>query len=392
MTSPAQAARQALATEVLVEKAIEITGLDDFGQYSFEQPLAKLVECMIAHNEFTEDGLVCMQQDLVRCLVNRLRMQRDINEHPEILEEDVSDPIIVLGLGRSGTTKMHKMLSEPDNIQKTTFWRIWNPAPFPNAVAGEPDPRIAAAGTADLVATDNATVKAAHNMDEQEVEEEWLLYTLTFDDWIWCALMFLPSYFDWTMARPSQPVYDYVKTILQYLQWQDGGKQGRRWVLKSVGYLADMDALNHCYANATYLHTHRDPRDTIPSWAKFASALWTYKAKPVAPEQVGQEMLRSWSTAINRYLEARQRLALDERILDVAYEQVRQDPMGVIRQLYQRANLPLAKEAEDKMAAWHKTNEQFKHGKHEYSLSEFGLSEAQIDNAFSAYIDRFIAR
>ena len=229
-------------------------------------------------------------------------------------------------------------------------------------------------------------------MQAQEVEEEWLLYQLSFDDWIWCAFFYLPSYFDWTMARPSQPVYDYAKTLLQYLQWQDGGKQNRRWVLKSVGYLADMDAVNQCYPNATYLHTHRDPRDTIPSWAKFASALWTYKAKATPTKMVGEEMLKNWSVAMQRYLEARKRLKLDQRILDVPYDMVREDPMTIIRKLYSLANLSLDAHSEQTMTNWHQSNEQFKHGKHEYSLKEFGLSNEKIDNAFSDYIQQFINR
>ena len=379
--------------DTLVSEARNVAGLDDFGPLPFREALEKLLGCIEQAGQVSAEGAQSIRQEVIRSLVNRLRMQSDITLHPEILEEDVSDPIIVTGLGRSGTTKMHKLLSEPDSVQKTLLWRLLNPAPFPGAVPGEDDPRIHAAGSADLVAVDNKAVKAAHIMQSNEVDEEWILYTHTFDDWIWCAFAYLPSYFDWSLSRPSLPKYEYVKSMLQYLQWQDGGRRGRRWVLKSVGYIADMDSVIHCYPNAVFLHTHRDPRDSIPSWAKFVSELWTYKAASTPPkEEIGALMLHYWSTAMKRYLESRDRLQLDDRIMDVPYQMVRSNPIQIARNLYDKAGMSLSIDAESAMLNWHQNNEQFKHGKHEYSLNEFGLNEAMIDDAFADYIERFIER
>ncbi|MGB1907894.1 MAG: sulfotransferase family protein, partial [Spongiibacter sp.] len=335
-----------------------------------------------------------IQADIVRCLVNRLRFQADLTTHPEILDEDVEDPIIVLGLGRSGTTKMQKILSSPDNVQKALFWRLWNPARFPgnNAHSAGADPRIAAAGTSNLVATDDPNIHAAHHMEEKEVDEEWLLYMLTFDDWIWNQLLFMPDYFDWVRQRPREQPFAYVKSLLQYLQWQDGGKQDRPWVMKAVGYLADMEPLMACYPRATLLHTHRDPLQTIPSWAKFVSAMWAMRGDPIDKERVGQEVLRYWGMAMDRYLDSRRRLQLDERIVDARYEDVRSKPMSIVERVYQRAGRNITPAAATAMAQWHNTNEQGRFGVHRYSLEEFGLSEAIINDRFAEYIDRFIQR
>lgn len=381
-----------LDAEGLLEEARQIADYADFGAPNIQNTLTAFFDHVRRCQDHSPEQLAGIRQDVLRCLINRLRFQRDLQRHPEILEEDVSDPIIILGLGRSGTTKMHKMLSVPSSVQKTTFWRLWNPAPFtePSGRLDENDPRIAAAGTSMLVSTEDATIKAAHPMHAMEVEEEWLLYSLTFEDWIWCALLYVPSLFDWSMGGDRQAVYSYVKSVLQYLQWQDGGRRGRRWILKSVGYIADMDAVVSCYPKATFLHTHRDPRATIPSWAKFVSAIWNVRGQPVSPRQVGQDVLHQWSTAMKRYLEARDRLRLDNRILDVPYERVRQDPMGIIAELYRIAGMELSPEAQGVMAGWHESNEQYKHGRHEYSLAEFGLTEPDIDQAFAEYRARFI--
>ena len=387
-----QAVRRELDADQFIRAAQDITGLSDFGPYAFREALEQLLDCVARDVGFHGSGLAAFKGDMVRSLVNRLRMQHDITQHPEILDEDVSDPIIIIGVPRSGTTKLHKMLSAPDSVQKTLFWRLWNPARFPDAVPGQPDPRVAAVGTSQLLSADNPVMDAGHRIAEQEVEEEWFLYTFAFQDWLWCQFMHVPSCFDWFMSRPAMETYRYVKTMLQYLQWQDGGKQNRPWILKSVGHIASMEALLECYPKAMLVHPHRDPRSTMPSFAKLLSASWPRYGHTVEPHLIGAEVLREWRIAAERYLKSRDSMGLDGRVLDVTYEQVRTDPMAVIREIYRRAGRPLNAEAEQKMADWHTTNEQGKHGAYEYSLQEFGLSEASIDEAFAEYIRRFIKR
>ena len=115
-----QEIRRELDAEQFVATARKITGLSDFGTEAWREPLNKLLDCAAHDVGFHAQGLEAFKADMVRTLVNRLRMEKDIRQHPEILDEDVSDPIIIIGLPRSGTTKMHKMLSAPDNVQKTT--------------------------------------------------------------------------------------------------------------------------------------------------------------------------------------------------------------------------------------------------------------------------------
>ena len=382
----------ALDPDALINQAIEISGLRSFGDMGFIEPMKVLLKCIPLHITLHQEGLESIQADFVRCLVNRLRFQHDLNAHPDILQEQVDDPIIVLGLGRSGTTEMQKILSAPNNVQKMAFWRLWNPAPFPDAIPGQPDPRIAQAGSANLVATDNSAVHAAHHMEEQEVDEDWLLGMFTFDDWIWNQMVFSPSYLDWVMARSSAVPFAYMKSLVQYLQWQDGGRKDRPWVMKGVGYIAHMESLLANFPKATILHTHRDPLQTIPSWAKFVSAMWTLRSAPVDKHEIGREVMRYWGMAMDRYLASRDKLGLDRCIVDARYGDVRENPMSIVERVYERAGRKITEPAYQSMAAWHSNNEQHRFGKHEYSLDEFGLSETMINERFGDYIKRFIER
>lgn len=385
--------RRVLDADTLIQTAQAQDGLSDWGDENFREPFGKFLDCVARDVDFNDHGVDFFKRDVGRCLTNRLRFQHDLKRHPEILEEDVSDPIIITGLGRSGTTKLQKMLSAPDDVQKMYFWRIWNPARVPGeANPAGPDPRIVVPTETHILSDDKPGLDAAHHIAQHEVDEDWVIFMLTFDEWCWTNMVPSPSYFDWVMQRPSLAPYRYVKTIIQYLQWQDGGKRGRPWIMKGIGYIANMDSLLECYPNATLVHAHRDPRQTIPSYAKFEANVWPIQSKPLDSHFVGRETLRMWRLAMERYLAARDRLKLDKRILDVDYELIRADPMAVMRAVYERAGLAMDAIAEQKMQAWHNSNEQGQFGKHEYSLEEFGLSEAAIDDAFADYIKRFIKR
>jgi hypothetical protein len=91
-------------------------------------------------------------------------------------------------------------------------------------------------------------------------------------------------------------------------------------------------------------------------------------------------------------MRTRDRLGLDDRVLDVPYEQIRSNPMPTFREVYRRAGHELTPEAEQRMLDYERANEQGKHGAHKYSLEMFGLSERVIDQYFGEYIRRYVAK
>lgn len=119
--------------------------------------------------------------------------------------------------------------------------------------------------------------------------------------------------------------------------------------------------------------------------------LWGTKAI-MDKKELGPRFLDWGSGCMNRYMEARARLKLDGRIVDARYEDIRDNAMPIMKEVYRRANLELTAEAEQAMAQWEKTSEQGKYGRHTYSPEEFGISDEQIDESFAEYIRCFIRR
>src|SRR3546814_1674605 len=81
---------------------------------------------------------------IVRILVNRLRFEEILKRHSAILDEKIVTPLFIIGPGRVGSTKLHRLLANATNVQSTPLWQVMNPIPFPNTDPAGPDPRIAA--------------------------------------------------------------------------------------------------------------------------------------------------------------------------------------------------------------------------------------------------------
>ena len=60
---------------------------------------------------------------IVGLLTNRLRTEDHIRRYPEILQEVVDRPFAIVGLGRTGTTMLHRTIaSDPKKYQKLKFF------------------------------------------------------------------------------------------------------------------------------------------------------------------------------------------------------------------------------------------------------------------------------
>src|SRR5262245_53899362 len=113
----------------LLDEASSTTRLSDFGDARFRPAFQRLVHSIARETVFSDAGARAAHERFLRLLVNRLRMQRDILKHPEILEQRMSPPVAIIGLPRTGSTKLHRVLAASGTFQEVLFWQGFNPAP-----------------------------------------------------------------------------------------------------------------------------------------------------------------------------------------------------------------------------------------------------------------------
>lgn len=382
--NPIPSAAELLAT------AQHRTGLADTGEPRFLVALDELVRSINSESTVTPDGAVAATERWLRVIVNRLRLEAAFASTPAILEEPLRPPLVICGLPRVGSTKLHRLLAESGDFQALLFWQGYNPAPVPDAEPGAPDPRIAAAAQfLEWRSRLNPAADAAHHMAALEPEEDTYLLEYTLHTYWPTSYFNVPSYLRWLARQDRDGAFLYVRKLLQYLQRQFHRDRPRPWLLKSPPNLGLERELARHLPGARFVVLHRDPVEVIPSTVAIVREVRRlYCGAPGNLELVGDWAMEEYPAAMARHM-AWRRTATPGTVLDIAYRDVLEDEAGVIERVYRHCGLPLGEAARQRMERFSTENGQHKFGEHRYSLGESGLTAQRVREAFATYLEEF---
>jgi hypothetical protein len=375
-----------LSEPALIAEACRREGLEDFGEQSFRAGLRELLGAIEAEAHLTPVGRWITRKRLVGMLRNRLRAERLFREHPEILELEITPPVVISGMQRTGTTLLHRLLAADPETRALSAWEALNPAPLQGWRMGGPDPRIRTARLSQralaLMAPD---FFAVHPVEAEAPEEDVLLLDYSFLSTVPEATLRVPSFSRWLEQQDVLPAYRYLKKLLQLLQWQ---RSGKRWVLKSPHHLEYLDALLEVFPEARIVHTHRDPAVTQASFCSMIAHGRGVFSDHVDPHEIGQEWLRKVGRLVRRALDTRRRRG-DGLFVDVYYRDLMKDPIAQIERIYEFAGIPLTPEARELIEDARRVNFRNRYGIHRYRLEDFGLTRKQVAEEYSEYRERF---
>jgi len=365
--------------------------LTDWGPGEFERPLGVLLADYAAADLNTV-GTHILRSGIVHSLRMRLRTQEWIRHHPEILDERVAAPIVVVGMMRSGTTLLQRMLAADPRFHCAYGWEVVEVAPRLDYQFSGGDPRIAVSEVREAKSRELAPeLFAIHPMYARQAEEEIVFLADAFLSHVPESGAHLPNYRSWLDEQNFTPAYDYLHRMLQFLQWQkrQAGLIAQRWVLKSPAHLGYLDVLRSQFGDLHLVHMHRDPRTTIASGASLNATLHAMHADTVDRNRVGAQWLQRMGWVTDRAMAVRDSWASQTaRVTDIAYDDAVADPIGQVARVYDAVGLPLTVEAESAMRRWLAERPR-EVARPPYGLADYGLLPEQVDERFSLYAKRF---
>jgi hypothetical protein len=366
----------------LLEAARRKAKLDDFGDESFREPLQRLLASIRDEARLTSMGRIIQHARIVSLLANRLRIQRMLAAHPEILDVELGRVVVIAGLQRTGTTLLHRLLAADPSARTLPAWEALNPAPLSSRPGADRAARMRQAVRAERALAYLAPeFFAIHPIEATAPEEDVLLLELTFLSQAPEAMMYVPSYARWLEGQDVRPAYAYVRNVLQLLQWI---RPGRHWVLKTPNHLEHLDALLETFPTALVVQTHRDPRKTIASFCSMVAHGRGVLSNHVDVRDVAAHWLRKQRRLVDRAMESR-RSAPTDRFVDVAYADLVADPLAQVARIYRFAGLEFRDELRAAFEAARAANPPQRHGRHVYRLEDFGLTAEQVDRELAAY-------
>lgn len=352
-------------------------GLDDFGDPRHREGLEVLCETYRSA-PLTPVGRAAKWAFLSRALATRLHATSAFAARPEIIDRAIDEPIYIVGLARTGSTHLHRVLAEAPAARTLARWEGLHPAP--TSVA--PDDRAARRAAA-VASQRDPSFDVVREVAPDLPEEDYLLLEPSFrfaggGETLW------EPYRTWSMQVDMRPAYEELAALVRLLDHQ---LRGGRWLMKSPAHLAHLERLVEVFPDVRFVWTHRDPAEAVPSLC----SLFVRAFGPLAdidPCSVGAELLEGTVHQVEQALAARAALG-EERFVDVDYRDLVARPDGVARSVALAVGLPCPREVAARFHRYVAAHPQGAKGEHRYDAADYGLHADQIRERFAAYLDRF---
>ncbi len=371
--------------EKMMDRARRISGLSDFGDDSFREGLGALVEAFNRRDSANTFGRIIFRQYVTGLLVSRLRVEAELARHPEILGVPVDRPIFITGPPRSGTTLLHRLMSEDPAGRPLLYWEAVAPVPAPRPETYRTDPRIAAVRRqVRQFEALSPRLSVAHETDAETPEEDNTLHARDFVSPYFGFFFDVPDYVRWLAEVPPERLlasYRHARRQLQLLSWK---VRGDHWVLKSPMHQYTLDALLGAYPDARIIVTHRDPRAVVPSVTSLASAVRGVLADRLDLRAMGEEFVEGVARGTVHAIESRESLD-PSRFFDIGYDRLVADPIAAVRDACDHFGGDFTPAFEANARRWLAENPQHRRGVHRYRLEDFGLDGETVDRHFARY-------
>ncbi|MFJ2666801.1 sulfotransferase family protein [Nocardia fluminea] len=359
--------------------ATKLTGLTDFGADDYTEALQVLLDSYRDEAGLTELGSKMSRFFLRGTLVARALSEAAWAANPGYVETPITRPIFVTGLPRTGTTALHRLLVADPGNQGLEMWLTDFPQPRPPRETWDDNPayqQIDAGLRQHQV--QNPEFMGLHYMSASDVEECWQLLRQSGMSHSYECLAYVPGYAQWLSGQDWTPAYARHRRNLQLIGMNDT----RRWVLKNPSHLFCLDALLANYPDAIVIQTHRDPATIIPSVCSLNEHATRGWSTVFTGETIGRTQLDLWARGLAEFTAARARHP-EATFIDVDFDDLRTDPLGVVDRIYSRTGTTLTPEARTAIIA---LDDESRTGArkptHHYSLADYGLSEEIVAERF----------
>jgi hypothetical protein len=404
-----------ISIENSMKYAVKKAKLTDFGDTRFIDAY-KVIEKSSIHKKLrlSNLGYISHSLEMNETMVRRLKMVEYLKKHPEVLRVPVREPVFVVGLPRTGTTFLHRLLSLDPAVRSPYLWELLAFVPTKD---GERD---MAADNQKRANGIRKLLQLRRDMGDTAIDHIHETSADLPEECIWAMSDELPLHMSFlytiycdydyfingvTVEQRSR-AYDYYKQVLQLLSYCQGeagsannSKEPRRWMLKSPMHMFMIPQIAHAFPDAKIILTHRHPVSAVPSMCSLVKSLHQlyYENESRDDRLIGKEIARISGDLLADCNKQIAEAGFEHA--DSVYEDLIKDPIQAIRKIYQTFNWPFTVEYEKILREFleddSKKRESQKKNRnadklHSYTPEEFGLTAETLSSGlFKEYIDRY---
>lgn len=388
----------------LVEAAKREVGLDQFYNESYWFPRLSVLCADVNKNDgLSALGRFMIRDNIKRGLTTQLRVMELVRVHPEILQEVIEKPIVVLGPPRTMTTLCQTLLGLHPQTHYLRFIETHEPLDPPSMAPGDfgtmGDPRVRLMSWARWVLEQiRPLFPFMFPVGPLTAAEDVELMTFAFGSPVFEVQGYFPEYTRIWHTQDNTPAYEFLKLLHQTLQWQHKQRmikqnllptQNPRWILKTPEHAFFLKEMTRVYPDALYVLTVRNPVEIIQSYIPlvvYVSGLWNDR---IDARQSAMANL-NWSVVRWNHLVDHIGLIPRDRLLTVPFRSFVQNASGWALDILAAAGLDQTL-AEEAIARYLKEHPREGSNRLLYRIQTLGseFEEEAIAQTFARYIDQF---
>ena len=369
----------------LLDHARESTGVadpGDLGDGDWEGRLRALVESVNAADLHVV-GRMMTRQELLRSLRTRFLMGDAWRRDPAIADEAVEAPIVVTGPARSGTTILVELLGLDPGLRTPVATDVLHPLRPPPPAPANPEVTAMTEAEQELWADVQPEFSAIHELRSDLPVECITFTTPSFAGSHWMMLLADPTAGGW--APDVQADLAFHRAVLQTVQH---GRPRRRWLLKTPGWVFQLDDLLAAYPDASVILTHRDPARTMPSTVNTTAMIQWLRTDHVDLDVLAPLLAALFTDALEAASRRRAEGDLPGVYGDVRFADLMADPVAAIEGAYADIGREVTAEHREAVVAYLAAKPRGKHGEHRYSASDWGFDPDRLRADLADYLAR----
>lgn len=378
-----------MSVEGVLAEARAVTGLDDFGPLDFTERLELLLNEVAADDNLWRAGKARFRAGCVKAATNRLLNRDFLSRHPEVDDQVIDRPIIIVGLPRSGTTHLENLIASDRRLRHLPVYLGAQAVPAAGQLAlpGDKDPRWQQAEQIWQMMAQNPVFAAMHEHSPGHAcgENELQMPDFTTYQWEWMAQ--LPNWRDYYLSHDQSGHYTYGKRMLKAIALQFPSP--RRWILKGNQHSEQLPALMANYPDAFVVQIFRDALAILQSVLTMRGLLVLDDQK--RPDIAGH--VAYWVDRIEWMLKAyiRDRDAIPPgQLLEVKFADILADDIGTAQRVLDFAGLESSPDSLTDMRDYMASHPRGRDGRVVYDMAgDFNLDIGALRERFRFYTDRF---
>ncbi|MBV6451244.1 MAG: hypothetical protein MHPDNHAH_01975 [Anaerolineales bacterium] len=369
-------------SETLHRLASRETGLSDFGDPYYREGLDVLVQSLAKDANLHFFGRYGTRMVMLTYLSQRLLFAEAQKRTPEIFQSEITAPFVIVGLPRSGTTILHRMLSADPENAGIPMWRLYRPFPM---LGKKDDRQEMTRWELQFRRPVFPEMDSKHVIREDKEEECIWMMGLTFHSICFWVVAPVSSYAEWLFAQDQK---DYYREYSLLLKVQQQAEPEKRLVLKAPDHTPNLGALLSVIPHARVIYLHRDPVTCLTSANSMFYSAHRATTHDINPRRMAEINRKMYSHYLTGGQKARSDPTVNQAVLDIQYESLVNDPMQTVKEIYSHFGVPWTVEYEERLKVFLNQHPKDKHGAHQYAPEQFGQTAEELSAYFAKISDK----